>query len=254
MKQSHLDLLTLFLSELIATGLLVLMGCMGCVDGFEHHKPTLLTVCLTFGFAVMVLVNIFGMVSGAHMNPAVTVAALVYKLLPVSTGIVYIVAQLLGGYLGYGLLRVATPDRFFRDDSFCVSLPSSEVSTPQAFIVEFIISAILILVCCAVFDPRTQAHHDSLPLRFGMTITVLAFIGAPYSGGSMNPARSFGPALYNWNFTSHWIYWVAPMSAGLLVSTAFKMIFWKEAPKQISELEEFPLRKNTKSNGIDSDA
>lgn len=82
MKQAHLDLLTLFLSETISTGLLVLLGCMGCIDGFEY-KPTHLSICLGFGFVVMLLVNVFGCVSGAHMNPAVTLAALVYKLVSV---------------------------------------------------------------------------------------------------------------------------------------------------------------------------
>ena len=79
MKQAHLDLLTVFLAETISTALLVFIGCMGCVDGFDY-KPTHLSICLAFGFAVMLLINIFGCVSGAHMNPAVTLAAFVYKI------------------------------------------------------------------------------------------------------------------------------------------------------------------------------
>lgn len=70
----------------------------------------------------------------------------------------YAVGQLLGAYLGYGLLRVVTPDQFFSGDSFCVSLPSSDISTFQAFSVEFLITMVLILVCCGVWDPRNQKH------------------------------------------------------------------------------------------------
>ena|SRR5690349_18445730 len=82
MKQSHLDLLTVFLAETIATGLLVFLGCMGCVSG-PHFVPTHLTICLNFGLAVMLILNIFGMVSGGHLNPAVTLAAVVYKAISI---------------------------------------------------------------------------------------------------------------------------------------------------------------------------
>ena len=75
------------------------------------------------------------------------------------TAIAYVVGQLIGAYLGYGLLRMVTPAHFFSNDSFCVSLPSSNVSTTQAFAVEFLITMVVILVCCGVWDPRNQKHH-----------------------------------------------------------------------------------------------
>ena len=58
----------------------------------------------------------------------------------------------------------------------------------------------------------------------------------------MNPARSFGPALYNMNFTAHWIYWVAPMLSALITSVAFRMVFYREVPKEVTKPEEVPLR------------
>lgn len=89
MEQKIIQLLILGLSETIATAMLVFLGCMGCVDFSEIGGPTPnhLTIVLGFGLVVMLIINIFGMVSGAHLNPAVTLAAYVYKLVdaPVST-------------------------------------------------------------------------------------------------------------------------------------------------------------------------
>jgi aquaporin rerated protein, invertebrate len=82
MKQSVMDLMTLFLAEVIGTGLLVFLGCMGCVNGFGF-TPSHLSICLGFGLAVMLIINIFGCVSGAHLNPAVSVAAVIYKLIDI---------------------------------------------------------------------------------------------------------------------------------------------------------------------------
>lgn len=88
MKQSTLDLLVVFLAEVLATGLLVFLGCMGCIQ-FGSEAPSHLVICLNFGLAVMLLINIFGCVSGAHMNPAVTVAAAIYKLVTIPVRRIY---------------------------------------------------------------------------------------------------------------------------------------------------------------------
>lgn len=85
MKQSHLDLLIVFLAECIGTGLLVFIGCLGAVPT-AHGPPPHISVALGFGLAVMLIINIFGMVTGAHLNPVVTLGAYIYKLvsIPVS--------------------------------------------------------------------------------------------------------------------------------------------------------------------------
>ncbi|XP_070497260.1 aquaporin AQPAe.a-like isoform X1 [Chironomus tepperi] len=241
MKQSFVELLTLGLSECIGTAMLLFFGCMGCVDFGAGGFPNHLSICLGFGLTVMVIVNIFGIVSGAHLNPAVTLAAYVYKLVDLQKSVVYVIGQFTGAFLGYGLLRALTPDSAL-GESFCVTLPGEKIDIWKAFGVEFFITMGLILVCCGVWDPRNAKHHDSVPLRFGLAITMLALVGGPYSGGSMNPARSFAPALYNMNFTAHWIYWVAPMLSALITSVTFRMVFYREAPKELTKPEEIPLR------------
>lgn len=91
----------------------------------------------------------------------------------------YIIGQFAGGYLGYGLLRYVTPIHALGEDptSFCVSLPSKDVSIMQAFWVEFFITMALIMLCGGVWDPRNKNHHDSVPLRFGLAVSALALVG-----------------------------------------------------------------------------
>lgn len=172
----------------------------------------------------------------------------------------YVAGQLLGSYLGYGLLRLLLPQE---GTVFCVSLPT--VDNLEAFGIEFMITSVLIMLCCGVWDPRNAKFHgkssslssypkflsklalwtDSVALRFGLTVTCLALVGGPFSGGSMNPARSFGPALYNWNWDKQWLYWSAPLSAALLSAVSFRMIFYKGETKPASE--ELPLCDKTRN-------
>lgn len=79
--------MVLFFAELAGTAILLFIGCMGCVDNFEHFHPTHLTICLGFGFAVMIAINTYGCVSGAHINPCVTITALIYKAMDIPVSI-----------------------------------------------------------------------------------------------------------------------------------------------------------------------
>ena len=86
-QRKVITLITFFFSELLGTATLVFVGCLGCVDNYPGFEPTHLTICLMFGFAVMMALNIFMCVSGAHINPIISMAALFYKLLDVLVSI-----------------------------------------------------------------------------------------------------------------------------------------------------------------------
>lgn len=98
-------------------------------------------------------------------------------------GAVYFVAQILGSFMGFGILKAVTPAHVFaRADNgtsigLCTTMPSASVSPMQAVAVEFLITMVLILVCCGVWDPRNAKHHDSVPLRFGLAVACLALVG-----------------------------------------------------------------------------
>lgn len=147
--------------------------------------------------------------------------------------IVLSIAQLVGGSIGMGLLRFLTPEElFFAEGSAgtCMTLPNASVSVTAAFIIEFMLTSALIVMVCGVWDPRNRNNGDSAPLRIGLGIVALSIAGGPYTDASMNPVRSFAPALWNWNWDHHWIYWVAPCAAGLLASSFYRIIFWRKNP------------------------
>eukprot|EP00099_Drosophila_melanogaster_P026097 NP_726347.1 entomoglyceroporin 4, isoform C [Drosophila melanogaster] len=228
MKGSTLDKISAFLGELIGTGILVFLGCMGCVktDLFPNNH---LQIVLNFGFAVLIAIQCFGCVSGAHLNPAVTVAAYIYEMVTLRMAFAYFAAQMLGAFIGYGLLMVLLPSPTLTVGAgLCVTLPHTSVTTGQALGIEFVITSILVIVCCGVWDPRNSKFHDSVGIRFGLAIACLACAAGPFTGGSMNPARSFAPALWNKHFESNWIYWLAPLSSSAITAYAYKVVFRRE--------------------------
>lgn len=91
--------------------------------------------------------------------------------------------------------------------------------------IETISTMILMTLACAVWDERNKLNTDSTALKFGLAVTCLATIFGPYTGCSMNPARSLGPALWSNNWSHHWIYWIAPIIGASLASFFYRFIF-----------------------------
>nr|XP_003702537.1 PREDICTED: aquaporin AQPAe.a-like isoform X1 [Megachile rotundata] len=218
------------LAETIGTSMLVFVGCMGCI-GSLGVVPSHLQIALTFGLAVMLVIQSIGHISHAHINPAITVGAMVLGKKTIPQGIVYILSQLIGSVMGFGMLKVVTPAERLTASTvedahlFCVTDLHSDLTAIQGLLLEGISTGILMLVACAVWDIRNQQNTDSVPLRFGMTVTVLAIAFGPYTGCSMNPARSLAPALWNNQWSHHWIYWFGPIGGSLLSSFMYKTIF-----------------------------
>lgn len=183
MKSSILDTAAMFLAELIGVGFILFFGCMGCING----QP--LSIALNFGIAVMTSIQIFGFISGAHFNPAVTIAAVIYKKISIHMACIYFMAQMLGGFMGFGLLKLVIPHHIFKPNStgpgLCTTMPHEDISDIQAFTIEFVATTALILVCCAVWDHRNDHLHDSVSLRFGFLIFMLACSAGQFTGASM---------------------------------------------------------------------
>lgn len=178
----HMDKITVFIAELLGTGMLLFFGCAGCITYWSGGVANHLQIVLNFGFAVMFCIQIFAPLSGAHLNTAVTVAAIIFGKIDLAMGGIYFVAQALGSFMGFGLLKFVTPAQIFspggvtaNSTGLCMTIPHEAVSASQAVILEFIGTSVVILICCAcAWDPRNAHNHDSLPLRFGLAIAGIA--------------------------------------------------------------------------------
>lgn len=110
-------------------------------------------------------------------------------------------------------------------DTFCVTDLHPNVSAIQGLILEGIATGLLILVVCSVWDARNAKNTDSVPIKFGLAVAVLATTIGPYTGCSMNPVRSLAPALWNNQWSRHWVYWFGPIGGSLLFSFGYRVVF-----------------------------
>jgi MIP family channel proteins len=196
------------LAEFVGTFFLVLLGPGAVmVEALRPGSVGAVGIALTFAFAVSTVVFALGPVSGAHINPAVTIALWSLRRIPATQGIGYIGAQLAGAVTASVLARVALG----AVASGGATLP--RVSTPAAFALEALMSLLVILVVLATDREGARAGNAVI---IGMAVGVCALFGGPLTGASMNPARSFGPALVNGAWSAHWVYWVAPVVGMLL--------------------------------------
>lgn len=211
------------LAELFGTFALVAAGCGAIVVESRTGALGHVGVALAFGLVVAVMVAAVGHVSGAHINPAVTVAFALFRHFPWRDVPAYIAAQL-GGAAAGALVAL-----FGRGEaSVGATLPAG--GAMQSLGLEVLLSAVLMFVITAVATD-TRAVGELAALAIGATIAVNALWGGPVSGASMNPARSFGPALLAGVWQAHWLYWVGPVIGAALGAGAYRLL---HAPRAIT--------------------
>ncbi|XP_034655051.1 aquaporin isoform X1 [Drosophila subobscura] len=245
LQRRQLNNICIVFAELIATAMLMFLGCMGCIQN-SFFTNGHFQCALNFGFVVLICIQCFGCVCGAHLNPAVTLANYIYNMISLPMAVAYFFAQMLGAFIGYGLLKAIMPDSaIYSTDTpsgVCVTSVHSSLTGLQGVVIEFLITSALIAICCGVWDPRNAKFQDSVGVRFGLAISCLSLTAGQFTGASMNPARSFAPALWNGAWENHWIYWVGPMAGALVSSLIYKYAFRRE----VEELEEQESTMSTK--------
>ncbi len=198
-----------YLAEAVGTFFLVFAGCGAICVSQTTHEPPHVGVALVFGLIVMVMIYSIGDLSGAHINPAVTIAFSVARRFPVVHILPYVLAQCAGAILASLLLRYLFPDLIHW------GVTSPRGTEMQSFVLEVALTWLLMFV---VMNVSTGAKEKGITaaIAVGGTIAVDALFGGPISGASMNPARSLGPALVSGQLEHIWIYLLAPIVGALL--------------------------------------
>ncbi len=206
-------------AEGFATFALVFAGC-GAVVVDSERAGTLgqVGISAAFGLVIMVMIYATGHVSGAHINPAVTLTFVATRHFSARDALGYVPAQLVGAVAGALLLRLAwegTPA------NLGATVPS--VDAGSAFVYELVLTAFLMFVVMAVATD-TRAVGAAAAIAIGGTVALDALFGGPVTGASMNPARSFGPALVASEWTDFWIYVLAPLLGALAGALLYGVI------------------------------
>ncbi|XP_063903257.1 aquaporin AQPcic-like isoform X2 [Zophobas morio] len=221
--------LTIATAEFIGTALLVFLTCMGCTKEMFGEIIPVAQTSLASGLSVMTAIQIFGHISGAHVNPAITLCAVIMGEISLTSVPIYVSSQIAGSLTGYALLTAVTPDKYLDTAGHCATAPHMEISLIQACVVEFLATFIMALAICASWDPKNSSKGDSVPIRIGLIVFLLNISAGAYTGASMNPARSLGPIVWNhYRWYTHWVYWVGPVLGAVLAGHFYKKVFLKQ--------------------------
>jgi len=235
------------LAEFFGTAIFIFLGCGAVVatqdtlgrsvgpSGIE--TPSITVIALAHGFALTIVIYAIGELSGGHVNPAVTWATLVTNRISFLRAIIYIISQVLGAIFGAGILAAIIPASM-QYNLGCHGV-NPELGVARAFFAEIVFTFIFVFVVFATaispfvgkIAPLSGGNDYGpgklTPLAVGLTILVLLTVGIPLTGPSMNPARSFGPAVVHgggcWN--NQWVYWAGPLIGSTIAAFVSTAIF-----------------------------
>ena len=226
-----------YLAEFIGTMVLVILGCGSAVAanallgnvgiGIPLAYSTLL-IALGFGLALISMAYSIGNVSGCHINPAVSLAMLVSGKMNIHDFVGYIIAQFAGGIAGSAVLCVFFGSNAALGQNGYGMQSALGVSEGTAFLVEVVLTFIFVLLILGVTS--TKENSRCAGLMIGLTLTVVHILGIPFTGTSVNPARSFGPALLAGGLALKqvWLFLLAPCVGAVIAAVTWKVIAMKE--------------------------
>jgi len=218
-RQRRPDLSRRAAAEAIGVFALVFAGC-GAIVAEAQHPGSLgaVGIALVFGLIVMAMVYATGHLSGAHLNPAVTIAFALTRHLPRRDALAYASAQVAGALAAAALLAAIWPSE---PAALGTTMPT--VGAGSAFVYEAVLTAFLMFVIMAVATD-TRAVGAAAAIAIGGTVGLDALFGGPITGASMNPARSIGPALVSGHLHDLWIYLAAPVAGAALGALAYQLV------------------------------
>ena len=224
-------------AEGIATFCLVFFGPLSVIlaavaFGTGLSIEGIIMISLAHGSAIGLMVYAFGHVSGAHINPAVTIPMIITKKISPADGAGYIALQLIGGIIAAFALVAILPD-LGQSVNFGTQAPGDLINGDpmSALWLEMIFTFFLVttIFLVAVHKKAPAGIHG---ISIGGMVFLLHLVGVPLTGASMNPARTLGPAIASGFWEFHWVYWVGPIIGGIIAGLIMNYIFVKPAEKE----------------------
>ncbi|MBA0871315.1 hypothetical protein Goshw_024167 [Gossypium schwendimanii] len=231
------------MAEVLGTYFLIFAGCAAVVVNVNNEKVVSLPgISIVWGLAVMVLVYSLGHISGAHFNPAVTIAFATCKRFPLKQVPAYVFAQVIGSTLAAGTLRL-----LFSGPHDVFAGTSPQGSDLQAFGIEFIITFYLMFIISGVATDN-RAIGELAGLAIGATVLINVMFAGPITGASMNPARSLGPAIVSNHYKGIWIYLMSPTLGAVSGAWVYNMVRYTDKPlREITKSASF--LKSSRNSG-----
>ena len=220
------------IAEFVGTFWLVFGGCGSAVlaAAFPGLGIGFAGVALAFGLTVLTMAYAIGHISGCHLNPAVSLGLVVGKRFPASELLAYVIAQVLGGIVGAGVLYVIASGQAgfnlssgFASNGYAAHSPGG-YSMVACLVAEVVLTFMFLMIILGATDKRAPAGFA--PVAIGLGLTLIHLIGIPVTNLSVNPARSTGPAIFvgDWAIQQLWLFWVAPLAGAAIAGIVYPAI------------------------------
>ncbi|HEY4035795.1 MAG TPA: MIP/aquaporin family protein [Ktedonobacteraceae bacterium] len=215
--------ITSVVAELVGSFAFIFIGAGSIITNtLTHGSIGLLGIALAHGLALSIMITIFGATSGGHLNPAVTIGFLVTRRIVPIVGIFYIIAQLVGGVLAGLLLRIIFPQPVWLAAHLGTPNLSPGVSFGTGVLLEAVLTFFLVL---AVFGTAVDQRAPKIGgFGIGLTVLVDILLSGPLTGASMNPARTFGPALAGGFWQNDLVYWLGPFIGAIIAALFYEYV------------------------------
>jgi MIP family channel proteins len=236
-------------AEFFGTFALIFFGAGSiCADQFIRTSTNgqsslgLLGIALAHGLAIAIMVSALGHISGGHFNPAITICFWVTRRISTFDAITYWIAQLAGGAAAAFLLRLLPLDVWGPVQLGTPDLASG-ISRANGLVFELIMTFFLVFVVFATAVDEKGAFNKIAGFAIGLTITMGALFGGPFTGAALNPARAFGPALAANHWANHGIYWIGPLAGGVLAAWIYDTLFLSKPRQAVLQEQEAVARR-----------
>jgi aquaporin Z len=243
-------------AEFLGTAFLILAGLSAVVFDFGKGLPPaallpdaslrrLITGLLFAGSGSLVAISPFGRLSGAHINPSVSLAFWVHGKMHHHDVLGYIISQFLGAIAGEALL-VLLWGKYARSVMDGMTLPGAGYALWEVFVAELALTCLLVLTIFLFVSSQRLMRWT--PLITWLLVASMVWLEAPISGTSLNPARSLAPALFAWLWTDQWLYWIAPPLGALLAVGLFRLVSAGERDVMTGKLFHVPYYRSIFKN------